>query len=61
MKTQNSRKTMKKFKPTPCFKCGKPLVPNKKAKVFGTMKWDKHTFRYSCKCLGNKNFRIEIG
>jgi len=44
-----------------CGNCGKPFVPDKEAMIFGTKKWDGHTFRFGCKCLKNKNIRISIG
>ena len=44
-----------------CGNCGKPFVPDKEAVIFGTKKWDGHTFRFGCKCLKNKNIRISIG
>ena len=44
-----------------CGNCGKPFVPDKEAVIFGTKKWDGHTFRFGCKCLKNNNIRISIG
>ena len=44
-----------------CGNCGKPFVPDKEAMIFGTKKWDGHTFRFGCKCLKNKSIRISIG
>ncbi len=45
-----------------CGECGKPLVPDKKAVIFRTKKWDGHTYKYSCDCLkGKAEIRISIG
>ena len=44
-----------------CGNCGKPFVPDKEAMIFGTKKWDGHTYKYNCDCLKNKNIRISIG
>ena len=43
-----------------CGNCGKPFVPDKEAMIFGTKKWDGHTYKYNCDCLKNKNIRISI-
>ena len=44
-----------------CGNCGKSFVPDKEAMIFGTKKWDGHTYKYNCDCLKNKNIRISIG
>jgi len=41
-----------------CLICGKKIIPDKEAN--GTKKWDKHTFKYQCKCH-KKSLRISIG
>ena len=45
---------------THCPKCDKKMVPDKKAVVFGTKRWDGHTYKFNCKCL-DKNLRLCIG
>ena len=48
------------MKPDKCIECGKPLVPDKKKVIFGTKKWDGHTYKLQCKCLP-ENIRVCIG
>lgn len=43
-----------------CLTCGEKFIPDKESVVFGTKKWDKHTFKQSCKCLPN-GVRFIIG
>ena len=42
-----------------CDICKKPLIPDKEAVIFGTDKWDGHSFLFNCKC-NNKNLRDSI-
>jgi len=47
-----------------CSECGKSLIPDKKAVISGTKKWDRHTYKPDCDCLKNKgqeNIRISVG
>jgi hypothetical protein len=48
---------MKKKYPK-CLNCGKELKPDREAVIFGTKKWDRHTFKCDCQ---SKNSRISIG
>jgi len=43
-----------------CSKCNKKTIPDKSAVIFGTKKWDGHTYRFDCKCL-EKNIRLNVG
>jgi len=45
-----------------CLICGKELKPDKEAVIFGTKKWDGHSY-FACKCSGksHKNYRISVG
>ena len=45
-----------------CYLCGKKLRPDKEAVIFGTKKWDGHSYLL-CKCLGKEaeKLRISIG
>ncbi len=44
---------------TICANCGKRIIPYKKAVIFGTKKWDGHTYKLTCDCL--KNVKLSIG
>ena len=47
---------------TKCPRCGKPLIPDKKAVIEGTKKWDKHTYMVGCDCaVMKKGVRISVG
>lgn len=46
--------------PRKCSKCGKPLIPDKKA-LNHKGKWDGHTYKWNCKCNKNKKLRMSIG
>jgi len=52
----------KEIKEIKCLNCGRKLIPDKKAVIFGTKKWDEHSY-FACKCSGtsHKNYRISIG
>lgn len=43
-----------------CDICGMTFVPDEKAVIFGTKRWDCHTYKPRCKCH-DKNFRLCIG
>jgi len=43
-----------------CPICGTKLVPDKKSHIFGTKKWDGHTYRTGCGHI-TTNARILIG
>ena len=43
-----------------CLKCGKPMIQDLESKVFGTDRWDEHTYKYDCECF-DKNVRLSIG
>ena len=43
-----------------CLLCGKKMIPDKKSTIFGTKKWDGHTFKFQCKCHP-PNWRISVG
>jgi hypothetical protein len=59
MRMENSSKiTLKDL--MKCQKCGKKLVADRKAVIFGTRRWDKHSYKTSCECF-SKNFRVSIG
>ncbi len=45
---------------THCPKCDRKIIPDKKAVIFGTKKWDGHTYKYDCKCLSS-NIRLCCG
>ena len=60
LKNKRGMKSVWKLKKV-CGNCGKPFVPDKEAMIFGTKKWDGHTYKYNCDCLKNKNIRISIG
>ena len=59
IKKWSMKKSVWKIKKV-CGNCGKPFVPDKEAMIFGTKKWDGHTYKYNCDCLKNKNIRISI-
>ena len=44
-----------------CIECDKKLIPDKKAVITNTNKWDEHTFKFSCECLKNKNIKVSVG
>ncbi len=48
------------YKREHCLKCNKKIVPDKKAVIFGTKRWDSHTFKFNCDCFP-KNIRICVG
>jgi len=43
-----------------CSKCGKKMIPAKDSIRDDTGKWDRHSYKYNCKCF-NKDLRISIG
>ncbi len=45
-----------------CLNCDRVLKPDKKAVIFGTKRWNGHSY-FACKCSGkyHKNYRISIG
>ena len=59
LKNKRGMKSVWKLKKV-CGNCGKSFVPDKEAMIFGTKKWDGHTYKYNCDCLKNKNIRISI-
>jgi len=52
---------MKRVEKNQCSKCSTPLIPDKKAVIFGTKKWDGHCYKFNCECCPNKDVRICIG
>lgn len=42
-----------------CPKCDIELIPDRDAVIFGTDKWDEHTFKFPCEHF--ENARICIG
>ncbi len=44
-----------------CLECDKLMLPDKEAVIFGTDKWDGHSWKFDCDCVKDKNVRLCIG
>lgn len=49
-----------KYRMEHCPKCDKKMIPDKEAVIFGTKKWDGHTYKFTCDCV-DKNSRLSSG